>query len=426
MLELCIYLAISAVLIFSGYVVSVFSNTIYIDPEEIQNIFPELSAGRRRRLEKLITNPRAFVQVAFLVRVSAAIAVGIFAWLIARSITRYQLIPSAAIYVIVIGLVWAVTLVLFIYLPRHLLPLKARSKLVRFLPLVNLIYVVSAPVIAALNRISARRAAAEIPEDRKDDIVERAIETLAESAGISSPIIEEDEKEMIHQIFQLDVTEVEEIMIPRVSITGIEASATLDEIRKAVETGGYSRYPVYEGSIDNIIGIINVKDLLILNDQQRRSFTVTDHIREPLRVGEHKKIDQLLADFKRTKIHMAIVIDEFGGTAGLVTLEDILEEIVGEIEDEHDPEKDRDIAALDDGTYEVSGALPLDDLAEALGFELEEDEFQTVGGLIYDMVGSVPSEGVTLAWKNCRLKVVVVEGQRIKKVLVIPNPANSQ
>jgi CBS domain containing-hemolysin-like protein len=285
----------------------------------------------------------------------------------------------------------------------------------------------SAPAILQLGRIASRPTPAEVSEDQKDDIVERAIESLAESAGISTPIIEEDEKEMIHQIFQLDVTEVEEIMIPRIDVIAIEAAAALGDIRDIIKKYGFSRYPVFEQNIDNIIGILKVKDLLTLDAQKLTDFELSNHIREPLRVGEHKKIDQLLADFKRTHIHMAIVMDEFGGTAGIVTLEDILEEIVGEIEDEHDTDKDRAVARRDDGVLEVSGAFPLEDLADELGLEIRREEFETVGGMIYDMVGSVPTEGTSLTWKNCKIKVLEVEGQRIKKVLVIPSlPPNHE
>lgn len=420
MLDLSLYLVVSAVLLFMGYLVSVFSNAIYVDPEEIRTFFPDLSEGRKHQMEKFISNPRAFMQVAFLVRISAAIALGFLALQIVLWVIKYQLIPGFAVYIIVIGTVWIATLVLFIYLPRRISPQQAKSRLIRFLPLVNLVYLISSPAITQLEKISSGRVPREISEEEKDDIVERAIESLAETAGIPSPIIEEDEKEMIHQIFQLDVTQAEEIMIPRVDVTGIDSSAGFDHIRELIEKFGYSRYPVYEETIDNIIGIIYVKDLLILSDREHSRFRLAEHMREPLRVGEHRKIDQLLAEFKKTKTHMAIVMDEFGGTAGLVTLEDILEEIVGEIEDEHDPEQSRDIIKLVDGSLEVTGACPLEDLAEELGFELRQEEFETVGGMIYDMVGSVPTENTTLSWENCKLRILEVDGQRIQKIHVIP------
>ncbi|MCP4569968.1 MAG: HlyC/CorC family transporter [FCB group bacterium] len=420
MFELSISIAINAILLFGGYIASVFANAIYIDPEEIQTIFPELSVGRKKQLEKFTSNPRAFFQVAFLVRISSALTIGILTLLIAEKIASYRIIPDPAVYFLVIAFFWMATTALFIYLPRLIRPEQAKTRLVRFLPLMNLIYLLFTPAIDSLGRLAARKGATDISEEQKDDIVERAIETLAESAGITEPIIEEDEKEMIHQIFQLDVTEVEEIMVPRVNITAFEKSTDLKTINETVGKFGFSRYPVFDSTIDNIIGMIKVKDLLQLSEQNRQHFILTDHMRDPIRVSEHRKIDQLLADFKRAKIHLAIVIDEFGGTAGLVTLEDILEEIVGEIEDEDDTPDEQEIKRLDNGNLEVSGACPLENLADALGLELELTEFETVGGLIYDLVGSIPSEGAALSWQNSQLRVLRIEGQRITRVLVIP------
>ncbi len=421
MYEIIIGALFSVLLLFTGYLVSVFANAVYIDPDEIQTLFPELSERRRRQLKRLTADPRAFVQVAFLMRISAAIFLGFCTLLIAGAVARTRILPPAVIYIVFIAVLWSAAVLFFIYLPRRMSPDRAKARLVRFLPLINFFYILSAPILLFLGKIASRPAPDEVSEDQKDDIVERAIESLAESAGIAAPIIEEDEKEMIHQIFQLDVTEVEEIMIPRIDVIGIEAAANLAEIREIIDRNGFSRYPVFEDTIDNIIGILKVKDLLTLDGLQIEKFALKDHIRKPLRVGEHKKIDQLLADFKRTRTHMAIVMDEFGGTAGVVTLEDILEEIVGEIEDEHDLEKDRAVVRLENGTLEVSGAFPLEDLADELELEIRQEEFETVGGMIYDMVGSVPTEGTALTWENCKLKVLEVEGQRIKKVLVIPN-----
>lgn len=422
MYELIIYAVFSGFFVLAGYLISVFSNAVYVDPDEIRTLFPELSEHRRGQLELLISNPRAFVQMAFLVRVSSAVFLGVLSLLCAGRLARVVDIPPVVIYVVLIAIFWSAALVFFIYLPRRVTPGQAKVRLLRLLPLISLIYLVTSPIIRNLARLTGRRRADDVTEEQKDDIVERAIESLAESAGIGDPIIEEDEKEMIHQIFQLDVTEVEEIMIPRINLVAIDAGASLDEIRLLIQENGFSRYPVYEGNIDSIIGILKVKDLLTLDDIQIKNFTLKEHIREPLRVGEHKKIDQLLADFKRTRTHMAIVMDEFGGTSGLVTLEDILEEIVGEIEDEHDSQKEQAITKLENGSFEVSGACPLEDLADELDIELHQEEFETVGGMIYDMVGSVPIEGTFLTWENCRLRVLEVDGQRISKVLVIPNP----
>lgn len=422
MINLAIYGVLAAVMLAGGYIVSLFSNAVYIEPEEIRDLFPDMSARRKRELERFAADPRAFFQIAYLVRITSALGLGFIALLIARQLTAFRLLPPAAMYILIPFLIWIATVVCFIYLPRRISPLKTGSGMIRLLPLVNLIYRLGLPIIAVLRRLPARAGAAEVTEDQKDDIVERAIETLAESAGISTPIIEEDEKEMIHGIFQLDVTEVQEVMVPRIDVIALPANADLETVRNAIRKYGFSRYPVYDTTIDSIIGVVAVKDLLLLSQSQRADFRLDRHIRRPLRVGRHKKIDQLLSEFKKTKTHMAVIVDEFGGTAGLVTLEDILEEIVGDIQDEHDPVFQEDIIRQPGGNLEVSGTCSLEDLARELDLELEQEEFETVAGLIYDLVGSIPSEGTSLTWKTARLKVLEVEGQRIKKVLVIPTP----
>ncbi|MCK5126345.1 MAG: HlyC/CorC family transporter [candidate division Zixibacteria bacterium] len=420
MLGLFGYIVVSILLLLVGYILSVFSNAVYIDPDEIRGVFPTLSERRKQRLRHFLSNPRAFFQMGLIVRISASVLLGALTMLISRKIGEFELIPDAPVYLINITIMWAMAVTFFIYLPRRLSIGKATARLVRFLPLVSILYNILLPFINVFSKISQSGTKETVSEEQKDDIVERAIETLAESAGISSPIIEEDEKEMIHQIFQLDVTEVEEIMVPRIKITGIEFNQTLEHIRGIIGTYGFSRYPVYDESIDKIRGILYVKDLLLLSEYERNNFVLTNHIRKPLIVSEHKIIDQLLAEFKKTKKHVAIVIDEFGGTSGLVTLEDILEEIVGEIEDEHDPEHGNDLEHLKNGAIEVAGTYPLEELAEELDIEFEQDEFETVSGMIYDAVGSVPTEGMSISWENCKIKVLEVEGQQISKVLVIP------
>ncbi|MDD4052525.1 MAG: hemolysin family protein [candidate division Zixibacteria bacterium] len=422
MIKIALYGVLTVVLLAGGYIVSVFSNAVFIEPDQIRELFPDMSDRRKREMEQFAADPRAFFQIAYLVRITSALGLGLLGLLIAQQITAFHLMPPAVVYLLVAVIIWPVTMIFFIYLPRRASPVNVGTGLIRLLPLVNLIYRLGLPVVSALRRLPQRAGASEITEEQKDDIVERAIETLAESAGISTPLIEEDEKEMIHGIFQLDVTEVQEVMVPRVNIIALSANADSETVRDTVRKYGYSRYPVYDGTIDNIIGVVPVKDLLLLSQSEQTDFHLDRHVRKPLLVGRHKKIDQLLGEFKKTKTHMAVVVDEFGGTAGLITLEDILEEIVGDIQDEHDPDSREDIIRLSGGNLEVSGACSLEDLAHELDMDLDQEQFETVAGLIYDLVGSIPAEGTALNWKNARLKVLKVEGQQIKRVLVIPSP----
>lgn len=240
--------------------------------------------------------------------------------------------------------------------------------------------------------------------------------------------LEEEEKRMIHGVVELGETEVKEIMRPRPDMICAQEDSTLDQIRELVEKHGHSRIPIYKENIDNISGIIYVKDLFLRSDGQGKEAKLSSLARKAYFVPESKKVDELLKEFKKDKIHMAIVVDEYGGTAGLVTLEDILEEIVGEIQDEYDEEVPP-IQKLRDRTYRVDARVSIEDLNETLGTRIEERGFETVGGFIYDLEGSVPDQGMVLEYKSeeCELSLLVekVEGQRIKTVRITVLPSSS-
>ncbi|KPK99830.1 MAG: hypothetical protein AMJ91_06120 [candidate division Zixibacteria bacterium SM23_73_3] len=233
--------------------------------------------------------------------------------------------------------------------------------------------------------------------------------------------LEEEERKMIHGVVELGETQVKEIMRPRPDMICVEENSTWEQIRELVRKHGHSRIPIYKENIDNITGIIYVKDLFLQGTDQERTMQLPSLTRKAYFIPESKKVDALLKEFKRDKNHMAIVLDEYGGTAGLVTLEDILEEIVGEIQDEYDKEIPP-IQKLDRRTYRVDAQLSIEDLNETLGTRIEEKGFETVGGFIYDLVGSVPEQGRVLEYKSdeCHLKLLIekVEGQRIKTVRI--------
>jgi putative hemolysin len=419
MLELAGYIVFMFLLLAAGYLVSVYANAIYIDPEEIKTLYPELTKRRRRQLIRLASDPRAFYQVAVLYRLSAALLQGALAIALGSFLAVHYSLPLALAILVVFAFTWAAVMVSYIYLPRRTFRALTKSRLLRFLYLVYLVYLVTYPVIAVSRRLSARRSTRPISEDEKDDIIERAIETLAETAGIATPIVEEDEKEMIQHIFQLDITEAVEIMTPRMEIVAFDEETTLDKVLEMVRKHKFSRYPVYRKNIDTIIGVVKVKYLFGALSEEPKRFRLSDYMRDPMLIGEHKKIDELLADFKRSRRQMAIVVDEFGGTAGLVTLEDILEEIVGEIEEEHE-DGDRQLEHRPDGLLEASGVMSLWDLADELDLDVETEEFKTVGGVIYDALGTVPSPGATIYWQGCRFHVLEMDGQRIARVLITP------
>lgn len=249
----------------------------------------------------------------------------------------------------------------------------------------------------------------------REETEKKVLETIEDAVDSKEIDFEEDEKEMIHSIFELGETTVKEIMTPRVDMACVEVGSGLDQVKKLAKERGHSRLPVYREDIDNILGIVTVKDLLFVEDLSQTR--LKEMVRATLFIPESKKIDELLREMRKRKMHMAIVLDEYGGTSGLVTLEDILEEIVGEIEDETD-KLPPPIRKLGETTYRVDAAVSLKDLNEVVGSELPEEEFETVGGMIYDLVGSVPKEGYQVERHGLKFTVEKVEGQRIETVRV--------
>lgn len=231
--------------------------------------------------------------------------------------------------------------------------------------------------------------------------------------------LELDEQKMIHSIFQLGDTIAREVMVPRIDVVGVRRGANLDELIEIIKRHGHSRLPVYEGTIDNIIGVIHVKDLLAAS-QSPADFELSEHMRKPFFVPEEKKIDDLLRDFQSAKVHMAIVTDEYGGTSGLVTLEDVIEEIVGEIQDEYDRESPL-ATRVDDKTIIANGKLPIYDLNEMLGYQLieESDAFDTLGGLVLNRLGVVPRRGDHFDEKDYGFTVEEVIGRKITRVKIV-------
>ncbi len=246
-------------------------------------------------------------------------------------------------------------------------------------------------------------------------ITEEAIMTLVD-AGEEGGVIEEEEKAMIYSIFQLGDTLAREVMVPRIDILAFERSTELADAVDALLQAGHSRAPVYAGSIDDIVGLLYAKDLLAALREHREHAAVGELVREAYFVPEATKADDLLTEMQSRRVHMAIVVDEYGGTAGLVTIEDIVEEIVGEILDEYDQAEELPYERFPDGSAVFGGNLSLDDVNEVMGSQLPKDAGDTLAGLIFSLVGRVPALGEMVEAGGLRLTVEQVTGRRIRKV----------
>jgi putative hemolysin len=247
-------------------------------------------------------------------------------------------------------------------------------------------------------------------------VSEQEILALADAA-VEEDVIEREERQLIHSIIEFGDTVVREVMIPRPDMVAIEARATVNDAMEVVMAAGFSRIPVYEQGIDDINGLLYAKDLMRAVRDKRGEVQVRELSRKANFVPETKRVAELLPEMQKQKSHMAIVVDEHGGTAGLVTLEDLIEELVGEIVDEYDVEEPP-IEPLPGGDVRVNARMPIDELNELLEAEFPEGDYDTVGGLVYYLLGHVPSEGETVDYDGRRLRAERVQGRRIGRVRI--------
>ena len=258
------------------------------------------------------------------------------------------------------------------------------------------------------------------PNASEENVTEEEIRMMVD-VGEEKGAIYEHEKFMINNIFEFNNKTAEDIMTHRIKIVGISVTSDLTEILKVIEEEKYTRIPVYNKKIDDIVGILHVKDLLNLinNDKSTKEFVLEDYVRKPFFVPIHRKIDELFIDFQSTRTHFAVVIDEYGGTEGILTLEDILEEIVGNIFDEDD-EMELDINKIAEDTYEVNGMINLDELEAPLNILLPVQEYDTLSGFLISLLGKIPPKGdvVEVNYKHLRMEIVEVTEKRIEKVIV--------
>lgn len=251
-------------------------------------------------------------------------------------------------------------------------------------------------------------------EMKRPFVTEEEIKMLVE-VGEKEGTIETDEKDMIKGVFKFGDTTAKEVMVPRIDVSCIDANSSVEEAKKMVIETGYSRMPVYDGSIDNIVGFLFIKDILNVGNGDTK---VRDIMRQAYYVPETKKLDEILDEMQEGKTQMAVVVDEYGGTAGIVTLEDLVEEIVGEILDE---KEELPIKIIDDNTSLVNAKTSIGDVNDALGTSLPEDELGTIGGLVFNTLGDIPVVGENVEINNVTLIVDKMRGRRISRVKIIKN-----
>lgn len=255
-------------------------------------------------------------------------------------------------------------------------------------------------------------------------MTEEDIQELIEE-GKEDGVVGEEEQEMIRAIFALDSTVAREIMVPRTSMATISTDASVREIIDTVISCGHSRLPVFSENLDNIVGLLYAKDLLKCWGMQSEQINIRKLLRQPFFTPETKNLEELLQEFRKTRVHMAIVLDEYGGTAGLVTIEDLLEQIVGDIQDEYDVDQVL-YNVGQDGALIADARLPVEELEERFGMSIERDQFDTVGGLVTLLADGIPAVGAKIFGAGLEFEVLDADPRRVKKLKIHKPAAESE
>jgi putative hemolysin len=286
----------------------------------------------------------------------------------------------------------------------------------------NILATITSPFVAVLNLSTnlALRIVGLDPKSQDDEVTEAEIRLLVD-VGEESGAIDEEEKEMINNIFEFDNKTADEIAIHRKDIVALSANATIEEMVQIVLNGKYSRIPVYDETIDNIIGILYAKDFFRAYMKKDSEIDIRKLARKPYVVPTSKKTNELFAEMQKTKMHLAVVIDEYGGTAGIVSLEDLIEEIMGNILDEYDDEEKPEIQTIDQNTFLVDGQTLLEDASEFFSIELPTDEYETIGGFILGLLGRIPEndEKPEVEYSGLIFKIEDVSDRRVHSITVI-------
>jgi CBS domain containing-hemolysin-like protein len=253
--------------------------------------------------------------------------------------------------------------------------------------------------------------------DRKQPLSEEDIQSIID-VGEEEGVIDQEEHEMIHGIFELKQGVVREVMIPRTDIKCVSSTAKIEDVIDLIISEGHSRIPVFEGKIDNIVGIVYAKDLLKFWGKDDEEIPLERVMRQPYFIPETKRLEELLKEFKTKRVHMAIVVDEYGGLSGLVTIEDLIEEVFGEIEDEYDQRAEGRIIPIAEGSISVDAKLEIEELERYFDVEIQKENFETVGGFIFHLLGRVPKAGEKVRFGDLVMSIESADGRRIGRVRI--------
>lgn len=326
------------------------------------------------------------------------------------------------------GLLTLIILIFGEITPKTMATIHAEKLSLAYARIIHLLMILFTPVVFLVQGLSflVLRLLRVDPNAKGSTMTEHELRTIV-NVSQEDGVIEDEEKKMIYNVFDFGDSVAKDVMVPRIDMTFVDVNSTYDELMAIFKEVKHTRFPVYEDSTDNVIGIINMKDLLLL--QRDEPFSIRSILREPYFTYEHKNTTSLLLEMREASYNLAIVLDEYGATAGLVTLEDLLEEIVGEIRDEYDEEEEEDITEIIPGQeYTALGATKLDDLNEELNLNLESEDYDSIGGYIIEHLDNLPiqGQGITLE-DGIRVVADIVEKNRIELVhIYLPESSDDE
>ena len=362
-------------------------------------------------LLRLVEHPEEFLNpVLLLVLLCHLVAATLVAVVSERQFGAWGVIIAPVIEV-------AVIFVIAEAVPKTFAVLRPETAALAVAPIISLIVrfpllrLVARGLIGLANVIVPGKGLKEGPFVSEEELLAMA------DVAVEEDVIEREERQLIHSIIEFGDTLVREVMIPRPDMVAVEARASISDVMEVVMSAGYSRIPVYEQGIDDIAGVVYAKDLMRAVHDDRGDEPVRNIVRPARFVPETKRVAELMPEMQQEKAHMAIVVDEYGGTAGLVTLEDLIEELVGEIVDEYDVEEPP-VEPLPNGDVRVNARMPIDELNDLLEVEFPSGDYDTVGGLIFNLLGHVPTEGETVDYDGHHLRAEKVQGRRIGRVRI--------
>ena len=365
--------------------------------------------GRAQTVLKIVENPGKMLSAILIGNNIVNLSASSLATTLAIGIGGNKLVGIAT------GVLTLLILVFGEITPKTVSTISSETIALRFARPIYIVMWVLTPVIFIVNKFSyAVLFILRVDPNRKQEgITEDELRTIVEVSH-EEGVIESEEKKMINNVFDFGDAVAKDVMVPRIDMAFVDVESTREELLDIFREEKYTRYPVYEDTTDNVIGIINIKDIFLADGEEE--FDLRKYLRQPYYTYEFKKVSELTLEMRKATSNIVIVLDEYGATAGLITLEDMLEEIVGEIRDEYDEDEEEAFIRISENEYLVEGAMKLDDLNDRLDTHLESEDYDSIGGLVIGLLDHLPEEGEEVTFGNLRLVVEKVEKNRIDTI----------